>query len=310
MDTKPVGYLPTAGFTLVEMAIVLLLMGIVMTMGLKIVTATLNNSAYSDTKAKQERIKVALIGFLRTNGRLPCPDNAAGIATGGAAASCEGTTQDGYGVIPWRTLGIPRDTVQDGWGNYFSYRVANGIAPAIKNWASKTAGNAFDIDQLTTQSVALTIQEYNATETGYDDITNKAVAVIISHGNNGFGAKTVKVAARMPTAGAGADEITNASNTTPRFIRRPVTDVATAVGEAYDDLVAYMTPQDLLQPLLDEKTIKVCKSYCFPATSPGYCPSSPLNFCFPPSPPFYPSVRANQNAHVLKASHCRNQEPP
>jgi prepilin-type N-terminal cleavage/methylation domain-containing protein len=262
MDNKSVGYLTTTGFTLVEMAIVLLLMGIVMTMGLKIVTATLNNSAYSDTKAKQERIKVALIGYLRAYGELPCPDNTAGVATGAAAASCAGVTQ-GYGVIPWQHLGISRDTVIDGWGNYFSYRVANGAGTA-KNWASK---NLFDIDEINKLPplLELNIGEKDSTGATINTISN-AVVVIISHGNNGFGAKTVKVAARMPTAGAGVDEITNASSATSGFVRRPVTE------GIYDDLVAHMTPLDLLQPLLDEKTISACKSYC----PGGGCPPSAI----------------------------------
>ena len=109
------------GFSLVELAVVLVLIGIVMTMGLKMVTATLENASYSETKSKQELIKVALIGFLRTNGRLPCPDNSgsAVVASGVEVSPCHGTAADGYGVVPWITLGIPRDSVVDGWGNYF-----------------------------------------------------------------------------------------------------------------------------------------------------------------------------------------------
>jgi prepilin-type N-terminal cleavage/methylation domain-containing protein len=52
------------GFTLVELAVVLVLIGIVTTMGLKMVTATLGNASYSETKSKQVLIKTALIGYL------------------------------------------------------------------------------------------------------------------------------------------------------------------------------------------------------------------------------------------------------
>lgn len=112
------------GFTLAEMAVVVFIMGIAMSMGLKMTNANLDNSAYSTTKAKQERIKIALIGYLRSNGVLPCPDNSTGISTGVAAGSCSASAQ-GYGVVPWQTLGLSRDAAQDGWGNLFSYRVAN-----------------------------------------------------------------------------------------------------------------------------------------------------------------------------------------
>ena len=53
-----------SGFTLAEIAIVLAVIGIAATMGLKILTATLENNAISATQAKQERIKLALVSFM------------------------------------------------------------------------------------------------------------------------------------------------------------------------------------------------------------------------------------------------------
>lgn len=151
------------GFTLAEMAVVVFIMGIAMSMGLKMTNANLDNSAYSTTKAKQERIKIALIGYLRSNGVLPCPDNIPEISKGVAAGSCSASAQ-GYGVVPWQTLGLSRDAVQDGWGNLFSYRVANfreadsksftppPQTPLLKNtnqnWTIKSGTGAFDIVSL------------------------------------------------------------------------------------------------------------------------------------------------------------------
>jgi len=266
------------GFSLVELAVVLVLIGIVMTMGLKVATSTLENSAYSETKSKQELIKAALIGFLRTNGRLPCPDNSAGVASGvEATPSCNASAADGYGVVPWMTLGIPRETVIDGWGNYFTYRVANGSPASLKNWTSKAAGS-FDINELRAPTNALTIQELDATGGAFAAIptTTKAVVVLLSHGKNGFGAKTTKVGARLPTGDAGAGEATNATDTTLAFIMRPVTDAAGAFNGPYDDLLSFMTPQDVLQPLLNEGSLKSCYAYC---QNIPYCTSSGTLSC-------------------------------
>ena len=91
------------GFTLIEMAVVIVLMGIVMTLGLRMLQATQNNAAYSQTQTKQERIKLALIAFMRTNGRLPCPDSAL-PPTGVEPAAC--LVNFGRGVLPWQTLGL------------------------------------------------------------------------------------------------------------------------------------------------------------------------------------------------------------
>lgn len=215
---------------------------------------------------------MALIGYLRTNGTLPCPDSTTGVATGTAPATCT-TAVQAYGVLPWQTLGIPRDATQDGWGNLFTYRVANfntatQITPfttspplhrnSNQNWTIKTGAGAFDIVSLSDATVSPGYQSLRIESGGGTPESHIAVAVILSHGKNGFGAKTVKVANRIPTTGAGVDEITNATSTTSTFIRRPVTS-------NYDDLVNYMTPQDLLQPLITEGTLKTC---C------GYCPSS------------------------------------
>ncbi len=253
------------GFTLVELAVVLVLIGLVMTMGLKVVMSTLENASYSETKAKQELIKVALISFLRTNGRLPCPDvaDAANLATGVAPASCSDSPAEGYGVVPWMSLGLPRDSVVDGWGNYFTYRVANGTGGS-KNWTSKSANTPFDINELRVSTNALRILELDATGAAFTatPTSTTAVVIILSHGKNGFGAKTTKVGARLPTTDAGAGEITNATGTTTDFVLRPVNESAAAFNGAYDDLLTFMTPQMLFQPLLNEGTLKACAAYC------------------------------------------------
>src|SRR5574343_1558751 len=101
---------PSTGFTLVELSIVLVLLGLVLTMGLKMVVAMGQNAALSETKAKEERVKLALLGYLRMNGYLPCPDESdnSTIATGVASpGGCKNHQQ--LGVVPWQTLGISRD---------------------------------------------------------------------------------------------------------------------------------------------------------------------------------------------------------
>ena len=261
------------GFTLVEIAVVMVLIGIVMTMGLKMVVSTLENASFSETKSKQERIKLALLGYLRTNGRLPCPDNSVGdttVATGIETSPCNTAAADGYGVVPWQTLGISRDSVIDGWGNYFTYRVANGMT--LKNWTAKTdAATHLTVNELKTPTAALLIQELDAAGTALSPTIANAVVVILSHGKNGFGAKTTKVVARLPTADiAAGGEMTNATVGTAAFVLRPVNDVTTAFNGPYDDLVTYMLPQDLLQPMVTEGTLKACVAYC-PSSGAAVC---------------------------------------
>ena len=247
-----------SGFTLVEMAVVVVLMGIVMTLGLRMLQATQNNAAYSQTQAKQERIKLALIAFLRTNGRLPCPDSAL-PPTGVEPAAC--LVNAGRGVLPWQALGLGSGDVQDGWSNFFTYRVANRTPVTSSNWTIKAGVGPFTIGELTAPLTALTLQTRSDAGVLGAALVPSPVAVILSHGKNGFGARTVRGAALLP-APTGADEISNAAAGSTTFITRTHTEVAAAAGGAYDDLVAYLSPKDLLQPLLDDKTLKgVASSY-------------------------------------------------
>ena len=295
-----------SGFTLAEIAVVLAIIGIAMTMGLKMLTATLENSAYSETRAKQERIKLALVSFMRSNGRLPCPDTTALLAnpTGVEPAACTfpplipallaANRAAGSGVVPWQTLGLPREAVLDGWGNYFTYRVANfvaidpvititagGVSPPLHlynnhNWTIRTG---FDIRSLTTPVFAptvpapsystFTIQTRQTPNDALAIEARNAVAVILSHGKNGLGARTTRpvAVAALPVAAVAPDERTTGTPGTINFVRRAVNDVAIDAannpGGPIDDVVAYLTPQDLLQPLINDKTLLgQCQAYC------------------------------------------------
>jgi len=268
------------GFTLAEMAIVVLLGSIMLTMGVKMYSAIKDHSAYSDTRSRQESIKTALVGYLRNNGRMPCPDtNLPPDGTENRTGSSPNDTcldNNGYGVVPYISLGLSRETVLDGWGNYFTYRVAtanNGNGPtatiprfnndssANQNWTVKgAAANAFDINSLITKAndadyTTRTITVVDAS----GDISYSTIAVILSHGKNGFGAATVKSNTRMPSGSATAQEIVNAMHTPATMVFHKL-DIQPQSG--FDDLVMFLTPQDLLQPLIDEGTLKTCYAYC------------------------------------------------
>lgn len=267
----------SSGFTLVEMAVVVVVMGILLTLGLRMTQATQNNAAWAETKLKQDRIKVALIAFMRTNGRLPCPD--AALPPTGAEPLPIGNclVNAGRGVLPWQALGLSVNDVQDGWSNFFTYRVANGTPPGNRNWTLRVGATAFTLQEFVAPSAALTIRERS--DLGVlSTLTTNAVVAIISHGKNGLGARTLRGAAVIPLAAAGADEVINATPAQTTFITRTPTDAAAAIGGTIDDVVTYLTPQDVLQPLVSERSLfGACASYCRPP--PATCPAAPANTC-------------------------------
>lgn len=244
------------------MAVVVVLMGILLGLGLRMQRATQDNAAWSETKAKQERIKLALIGFLRTHGRLPCPDSAL-PPTGAEPAAC--LANAGRGVIPWQAVGLGMGDVQDGWSNFFTYRVANRTPASSNNWTIKggaVAAAPFNLAEFTSPLTSLTLQQRSDAGVLGAAMTPYPVVILVSHGKNGFGARTSRGTAVLPLP-TGADELANATTASTSFVMRTFNENAAATGGAFDDIVAYMTPQDLLGPLVTEKTlIGACPAYC------------------------------------------------
>lgn len=143
------------GFTLTEIAVVMVIVALLLGGMLMPLSAQQDSRYRADTDAALNDIREALLGFAAVNGRLPCPAqanlandgvNAAGVeATTGAGANlacaCTSVTSDiaqaggstcptadgstVWGVLPWTTLGLPE---QDPWGNRYTYRVTNMFA--------------------------------------------------------------------------------------------------------------------------------------------------------------------------------------
>jgi prepilin-type N-terminal cleavage/methylation domain-containing protein len=130
------------GFSLVELAVVVFIVGIILTMGVGALSAARENTAVSATTQKQNAIKEALIGYLRRNSRLPCPDTnftaPDGVENRATAGDPTTSCTNKFGVLPYVALGLGREAVQDGWGNFFSYQVANAPG-ANTDWTISTS---------------------------------------------------------------------------------------------------------------------------------------------------------------------------
>ena len=92
------------GFTLIEIAIVLLIVTILLGYTVALFPRQQELRQYREVDRKMDEVIVALIGFAQINGRLPCPaiPNSAGVEDGGGAAECNNFG----GFVPVNTLGI------------------------------------------------------------------------------------------------------------------------------------------------------------------------------------------------------------
>ena len=128
-----------SGFTLVEIAIVLVIVGLLIGGMLAPLSAQKEQERRKENQQLLEEAREALIGYAVVNGRLPCPDtDPVNSPTSGqenvsvAAGACgpNATANNFYpngvlGRLPWVTLGI--DAKFDPWGeNHFIGYAVNG----------------------------------------------------------------------------------------------------------------------------------------------------------------------------------------
>src|SRR5512134_3630593 len=245
------------GFSLVELSIVVLVIGIVLTMGIGAWTANLENQANGATVQRQAAIKEALIGYLRRNNRLPCPDIDFTAPDGAENRTTAGdpTTacSAAFGIIPYTTLGLARDAGRDGWGNFFSYHVSstNISAASNGNWSANTDWTRSAWFRTGNKGLITVNNRTGATVTA---IASNVVAVVVSHGRNGLGAYSIG-GTRNTLPAAGTDEESNTNATTTYYRRDPTTDDA-AIGGPFDDQVLILAASDLLEPLFRDGSLR------------------------------------------------------
>lgn len=116
------------GFSLIEMALVMLIMGSLLSGLLVALTQTSENTRRTTAKNQLSRIEEALYAYAQANGRLPCP----------ASSTSEGyeDPNDGsgdctnfHGFVPNATLSLygrinPDGLMLDPWSNPYRYSVA------------------------------------------------------------------------------------------------------------------------------------------------------------------------------------------
>ncbi len=217
---------PMSGFTLVEMAVVLVIVGLLLTGLLVPLGAQLELRRQEETRVALDEAKEALIGYALANNFFPCPDtNAIPNGTEGARAANQCVTS--VGVLPWQVLGV---RAQDAWGRYIRYRVTPAFTDNAAFFSLATPGG---------------IRVNSDTGT----LTTTAVAVVVSHGPNGFGGinTTQATPANQMPAPTGADELENTDADTIYMSHTP-----TPVGSAneFDDSVNWVSSSILMNRMV------------------------------------------------------------
>ena len=205
-----------AGFTLIEMAVVLAIMGLLLGALMVPLNVQIDQQRIGETSKQLEIIRDALLGFAAANGRLPCPatpGTANTVAGAGTEARGGGACTLAEGVVPWATLGISET---DAWQRRFTYRVTG-------EFANDAAGGAQATFTLTTNG-DITVTN------GTVDIATLVPAIVVSHGKNGLGAYR-QDGTRVPVGAGDEAENTDAD----------MTFVAKIPTPDYDDQLAWVS---------------------------------------------------------------------
>jgi type II secretory pathway pseudopilin PulG len=136
------------GFSLVELAIVLFIVGILMLSLMSTLSSQVDQRNFDDTRRRLEQARELLLGYAIVNGRLPCPardTNPSTVAStsaemrDAATGNCTGSGVDDYyggtlaggftgGLLPALTIGYQQvdsfGFAVDAWQNRIRYAVA------------------------------------------------------------------------------------------------------------------------------------------------------------------------------------------
>lgn len=227
-----------AGFSLIELAVVLVIIGILAGSFIGTLGSRIDTARQIETIETLEAIKVSLYGYAMAKlnplgvARLPCPDvDNDGVEDLLPPGLTQCTALTTHGNLPWVTLGIKRGDV---WSSTFSYWVADEY--------SNTAGFSLATDASGSGQIRASAPAGNV-------ISSNVAAVIFSHGKNQLGSIGLDNVARSAVPAAGAQYADERENTDidavapVLFIDRPITSDDAPI--IFDDKLTWISEYEL-----------------------------------------------------------------
>ena len=213
------------GFSLLEMSIVLLIMGLLLGSLLQPFGATMVEKKRRQTETQLYLIREAVVGYASANHRLPCPLTVSGSDVGNCAVQ--------HGYVPAAALGIDgrfdaSGLLVDSWGNPVRYSVSNSDADSNGSPDFTTAGEM--------QSVGIQLLQPNFeicdNAASCKPLRANQVPVVISSGGT--------------SATESPDEKENLDSD-DRFVSRAIDSAGT---DQFDDIVVWLSENILYSRLI------------------------------------------------------------
>lgn len=241
-----------AGFSLIEMAIVLVILGFLLGGLMGPLSSQHDLAKRRDAQTQLEEIREALLGYAQANGALPCPASATsnGVAQFISPASNANpltTCSSLSGVVPYTTLGFqgplsspPQQQLLDPWNNPIRYSLTNAkkkppVAPAIVGpWKYATATIAL-VGGASDDAPNLKICSASTCTAPAQVIASNVVAVLLSTGDNQAASPN-----QILNKSGGTDFVMNNTN-------------SLALGSEFDDIVVWISQPELIYALSKTK---------------------------------------------------------
>lgn len=251
---RPTVEVPHRGFTLLEMAVVLLIVSILLGGMLPTISGQVQQRRMGETLAQLNDIQQALLGFAVVNGRLPCPATSTsnGVESPVGGGNCSSFSNGSFlGYVPAATLGIsPTDSqgyAIDSWGNRIRYAVSswNSTTPSVSYVFTSASGISNAIAGTTGFSNLAPNLYVCSTATG---ISGTACAAGTSLTSNGVPAVLISTGLDGGVGATGLDETANLDNNKTFVSHVPAP--GSAANGMFDDLVVWMSTNTLVNRMV------------------------------------------------------------
>jgi len=249
------------GFSLIEMAIVLVIIGALIGAAIYPLTAQRDSSKIKEANNQLKIIEEAILGFAITNGRLPCPASNAnsGFEDATLTANNGRDCNQPRGFIPAADLGLSSKVSCDGylldpWNNPYRYSVIavqSQTAAEGMDYFHNTQMRTIGINQLSINATNFGMSVCGEAPCGAGTVlVNNAVAVYYSLGKHW-------------TTSRGADERQNARTNYSKAAGCPAGNYRISSNNRYvnhesiesgnnqfDDIVRWLSPNIIFSKML------------------------------------------------------------
>jgi prepilin-type N-terminal cleavage/methylation domain-containing protein len=178
---------PQQGFSLIEMAIVLVILGMLLGGMLMPLSSQREVSQRQATERQLQEIRNALIGFAQANNRLPCPAILGNGAAAPAVGACPDPVATGATYVPFAALGVQGTIINgnlvDVWQQPIRYRLANP-APGAWVYANSPIPSALATTTVLLPYFRICSDINPCPSPAPTLIAGSVVAVVFSTGNN------------------------------------------------------------------------------------------------------------------------------